>query len=242
MKRILTTIYLSLTGKRGSQTSPLEVFFETIQKTSEKSAETLAKIDGVMVHARARQIINQKNWSILLNIIFSFPLKIFSDILSLIFYPFSNTLKFLIIISAAVSFYFIEDFFQIDNLIRSFFAFSLFLLFYGLKEFLSSIRAIFINFLDVILFGRLTKIYCYFVVNSGRVGCELMVSGSEKWFQPRRLAVDFFLTRLPYIPDPRIQPIEDEFHDIARLESDERKIEERCSVYWQKYSDNKKSN
>jgi hypothetical protein len=214
---------------------PINEFFETIQATSDKPPETVAKIEGVLLHARARQIIEQKRKHIILGIFISLPITIFSELIRFIIYPIASTFRFFICASVALLGFFSADLLVFSELSATIYAYLIAYVLSDIKASMSLFRAVILDILDVLGLGQFTKSYATFVVSTGRAGCELMVLGARKWYQTESLAVHFYTSRHAYSQVPHLASTESEFLKIAGAQIEESAIEERCDAYWKEF-------
>ena len=215
--------------------SLINKFFETMKKTFEKSPETVAKIEGVLLHARARQIIEQKRKHIILAIFVGLPITIFLEIIRFVAYPIVSTFKFFVCASVALLGFFFADLLMLSRAEATIYAYLIAYVLSDIDASLSLIRGVIIDILDVLGFGQFTKSYAKFVVSSGRAGCELMVLGARKWNQPESLAVYFITSRQAFHEIPHLASTESEFTEIGGAQIEESAIEERCDAYWKAF-------
>lgn len=215
--------------------SPINEFFETIKNTSEKSSETVAKIEGVLLHARARQIIEQKRKHTILGIFLCLPITIFKEIVRLITFPIVSTIKFFICTSVALFGFFFADLLMLSEVEATIYAYLIAYIYSDIKATLSLIRGLLVDILDVLMLGQLTKSYAKFLVSSGRAGCELMVLRASKWYEPENLVVYFYSYRQAFHKIPLLASTETKFIQIAGAQIEESAIEEMCDAYWKAF-------
>ena len=84
-------------------------FFDTMTGVSEKSDETILKIEAILLHVRARQIVEQTSKDIVLGICMGVPIALIFEFLRFVSYPFTNTFRFLICVSVTMIVYFFSD-------------------------------------------------------------------------------------------------------------------------------------
>jgi len=212
-------------------------FFETMTGVSDKSVETTLKIEGVLLHVRARQIIEQTSKDTVLGVCIGVPIAVVFEILRFISYPLTNTFRFLICVSVTVLVFFFSDLLVISEAKTYTYTYLITYVLSDIKSSISLIRVFMFDILDLVSFGKFTKLYAKFVVSAGREGCESMVRRSETWYQPDSLALNFYTSRQPLRPISSFESIESEFIEIAGVENTGDIIDEMCDHYWKDFKD-----
>ena len=212
-------------------------FFDTMTGVSEKSDETILKIEAILLHVRARQIVEQTSKDIVLGICMGVPLALIFEFLRFVSYPFTNTFRFLICVSVTMIVYFFSDLLAVSETKTYIYTYLVTYVLSDTKSSLSLIRVFLFDMLDLVSFGKCTKSYAKFVVSSERTGCETMVRRSETWYQPNSIALSFYTNRLPLRPVHSLELIESEFNEIAGTKNEDYIVDEMFDDYWKDFKD-----
>ena len=216
--------------------SALNEFSETVAFARDNPKLT-GKIEAVMLHVRARELLKQRRLHIFYSVSLSWLVGLVLEVVRLVCYPFTNTLKFFLCAVCASGWWVLADALHKEATTASILL--TYFIAYGISDFkhvTEFFRHLLFDLADILSLSTLTKIFSTMIQSGGEKGCELLITGPESKYMPKRISSHFYTTRQPYVREKSLADTEDMFLKLPQSASDPEAIIEACSDYWRENS------
>jgi len=223
--------------------SALSEFFsglKSVKSIEERDPALIRQVDGVFLHLKARDIIEETRVNIVLFSIFLSNIVALLITLAQFFcHPFTNLVKCIqCVIFTFLTFIFLKDSYTFSPQELIYITILAYLFFYAIlniKSTMDAIRGIIFDALDLFSFGTITKLFAKAVIDGQKDFCEFILLDKKKWFTPTPIAYYFHRTRHNSHSSPDLIAIEDNFLDMMGSGKDENILKE-CENYWRDFN------
>lgn len=205
--------------------TPINKFFSTINNLQEQKPQVTTKIEGVILHVRARELLTQKRSHNMYSVVASFFVGLGLEIITFITYPYTNSIRFLLCATAAtIAFYW--------SFTACMYTYFLAYVACDAKRWIDWFRATLFDLLDVVSFGSLTLWCSKILVSGGQGASELALRTIKKWYLPTPIAYHFYTSRHAMHRIPLLASTEESFLTYTTQNTDEATVMAACNSYW----------